>query len=114
MTIDDIVWMGRLETLKEKADKAGVAHTRPANELAATLLQAMENGRPIHFLPPYRPANSIRLAHLTGFTIEQLTDSASIALIKALVAQRSINSAEAVSEIARPVHTSEEMPPTPK
>src|SRR5690606_38265559 len=61
MTIDDIVWMGRLETLKEKARTAGVTHTRPENELATTLLRAMENGRPIHFLPPYRPANCIRL-----------------------------------------------------
>ena len=109
MTIEDIVWMGRLETLGEKAGKSGVSETRPANALAATLLQAMENGRPVHFLPPYRPANFIRLAQLTGIAIEQLAESASVELIKAVVAQRSIKSAEEVVEIERAVNTSVDM-----
>lgn len=109
MTIDDIVWMGRMETLNEKAGKAGVPHTQPASTLAATLLEAMENGRPLHFLPPYRPANLIRLAHLTGIAIEQLTESASVVLIKAVAAQRSVKSAEEVTEIERAVNTSVDM-----
>ncbi len=109
MTIDDIVWMGRLETVAEEANKAGVAHTRPAKELAATLLAAIENGRPIHFLPPYRHANFIRLTQLTGIPIEQLTASASVELIKAVVAQRAIKSAEEVSEIEQAVNTSVDM-----
>jgi len=109
MTIDDIIWMGRLETLTEKADKAGVSDTRPANTLAAILLEAMQDGRPIHFLPPYRPANCIRLAQLTGIPIEQLSESASAELIKAVVAQRSVKSAEEIAEIERAVNTSVDM-----
>src|SRR5690606_13474758 len=109
MTIDDIVWMGSLETLSSKAAKSGVLETRPANRLAATLLQVMENGRPIHFLPPYRPANAIRLSHLTGIAIEQLSESVSATLIKAVVAQRSIKSEEEVAEIERAVNTSVDM-----
>ncbi len=109
MTIDDIIWMGRLETLKEKASKAGVTHTRPTNALAAVLLQAMQDGRPVHFLPPYRHANSIRLSHLTGIAIEQLSESASVALIKAVVAQRAVKSEEEVAEIERAVNTSVDM-----
>src|SRR5690606_40561680 len=46
MTLDNIVWMGRLETLREKADNSGVAETRPTNLLAAMVMQAIENGRP--------------------------------------------------------------------
>ncbi|MGV3763944.1 aminopeptidase P N-terminal domain-containing protein, partial [Parapedobacter sp.] len=109
MTMDDIIWMGRLETLKQKSIKAGVIDTRPFAALAAILLQAMEDGRPIHFLPPYRPANSIRLSHLTGIPIEQLADSASVELIKAVVAQRSVKSAEGLAEIERAVNTSVDM-----
>src|SRR5690606_39100642 len=109
MTIDDIIWMGRLETLTEKADKAGASDTRPANTLAAILLEAMQDGRPIHFLPPYRPANCIRLAQLTGIPIEQLSESASAELIKAVVAQRSVKSAEEIAEIERAVNTSVDM-----
>ena len=109
MTLEDIVWMGRLETLKEKAEKSGVTDTRPANELAATLLHALENGRPIHFLPPYRQANAIRLANLTGMAIEQLAGSASTELIKAVVLQRSIKSDEEVVEMERAVDISVDM-----
>ncbi|MFB2118832.1 aminopeptidase P family protein [Parapedobacter sp. 2B3] len=109
MTLDDIIWMGRLETLREKAEKAGVSDTRPANALAAILLEALQEGRPVHFLPPYHPTNCIRLAHLTGIAIEQLAESASVELIKAVVAQRSIKSAEEVAEIERAVNTSVDM-----
>lgn len=109
MTIDDIIWMGRLETLTEKAGKAGVSDMRPASTLAAILLEAMQDGRPVHFLPPYRPANCIRLAQLTGIPIEQLSESASVELIKAVVAQRSVKSAEEVAEIERAVNTSVDM-----
>ncbi len=109
MTLDDIVWMGRLETLREKAEKSGVAETRPTNLLAAMVMQAIENGRPVHFLPPYRSANVIRLAHLTGIAVEQVTEAASVELIKAVVAQRSIKSAEEVAEIEQAVSVSVDM-----
>lgn len=109
LTMDDVIWMGRLETIQEKADKAGVSHTQPAHTLPGMLLEAMQSGRPLHFLPPYRPANSIRLAQLTGIPIEQLVQSASVELIKAVVAQRSIKSGEELMEIERAVDTSVDM-----
>src|SRR5690606_8851567 len=109
MTLDDIVWMGRLETLREKAEKSGISETRPAHALAATVIQAIESGRPVHFLPPYRSANVIRLAHLTGIAVEQVTEAASVELIKAVIAQRSIKSAEEVDEIEQAVNISVDM-----
>ena len=109
MTIDDIIWMGRLETIREKAANAGVSHTLATNALPRMLLEAMQEGRPVHFLPPYRPANFMRLSQLTGIPIERLAESASVTLIKAVVAQRSVKSAEEVTEIERAVDTSVDM-----
>ena len=109
MTLDDIVWMGRLETLREKAEKAGVTETRPADALAATVKQAIDSGRTIHFLPPYRADNTIKLAHLTGIAVAQVPAAASVELIKTVVAQRSIKSDEEVAQIEQAVNISVDM-----
>lgn len=52
LSIDDIVWMGRQETLKEKSLKAGVKETLPYAELAQYVLKAQTSGRKVHYLPP--------------------------------------------------------------
>ncbi|MFC3197357.1 aminopeptidase P N-terminal domain-containing protein [Parapedobacter deserti] len=109
LTMDQIIWMGRLETLKEKARKAGVTDTMPSGALAGSIQHALQRGRPVHFLPPYRPANALKLSRLTGIPMEQLAQSASIELIKGVVAQRSIKSAEEIAEIEKAVHTSAAM-----
>lgn len=106
LTMDDIIWMGRLETLAEKAGKVGVTETLPANALPAMMQEALQRQRPVHFLPPYRPANATRLSQLTGLPVAQLASSASVELIKAVVVQRSIKSAEELVEIERAVNIS--------
>ncbi|MGK6352855.1 aminopeptidase P family protein [Parapedobacter sp. DT-150] len=109
LSMDEIIWMGRLETLREKANKTGVVHTLPSKELARIIREARQHQRMIHFLPPYRPDNSIRLSRLLEIPVEQLTQSASVELIKATVAQRSIKSADEIIEIEKAVNTSVDM-----
>jgi len=109
MTMDDIVWMGRLETLQQKALKAGVRDTRPRSALATALRAALEKGRPLHFLPPYRAANAVSLSMMTGIPVERVAAQASVELIRAVVAQRSIKSAEEVAEIERAVNLTVDM-----
>lgn len=99
LSIDDIIWMGRLETLREKAHNAGIEHTLPSSALAPAIQDALQRQRPVHFLPPYRPANRIALSGLTGIPIDRLAASTSTELIKAVVAQRSYKSPEEVAEI---------------
>ena len=52
MSIDFIVWAGKLPSLREKAAQAGISDTRPAAEVVAYLQQCILKGRTIHYLPP--------------------------------------------------------------
>ena len=51
--MDDIIWMGPQPTIAEKGAQIGIAHTEPFAALADYLKKAQEQGRKIHFLPPY-------------------------------------------------------------
>ena len=97
MSLDDIVWMGRQETLQEKCFRTGVDNLKPSSALAETLKKAQ--GRKIHFLPPYRPENKIRLSQVLGLPIETLEESVSLEFTKAVIAQRSIKAVEEIQEI---------------
>ena len=108
-SIDDIVWMGTQTSLLELASKAGIAAVKPVKELEAILQKAMLSKQIIHFLPPYRPENSIKLSYLLDIPLNGIEEKASTLLIKAIVAQRSIKSAEEVEEISKAVNTSNEM-----
>jgi len=90
MGIDDIVWMGRQKTLKEKSIDAGLTEVQPLDKLDDYLQKAIEKKQQVHFLPPYRAENKIKLSHWLNIPITQLKEKASLTFIKAVVAQRSI------------------------
>ncbi len=94
-TLYDIVWTGPQEELALQAEKSGIAFTRTKIEIEKTL----RGNRKIHFLPPYRAETALKLA---GWNI---TDQPSVPLIKAIVAQRSVKSAEEIIEIEKGVAT---------
>jgi Xaa-Pro aminopeptidase len=106
LTIDHIVWMGDLPSLASRAERVGVADTRPRGELAELMGRAVTAGRAVHFLPPYRADTKLRLHDLLALEPEEVTREASEAFIKAVVAQRSYKDAEEVAEIERAVATS--------
>lgn len=107
LSIDDIVWMGRQETLKEKSLKSGVQETLPYAELYQYLLKAQSSGRKVHYLPPYQPSNKILLTDLLGIKIAELQPS--VEMIKAVVKQRSIKEAQEIVQIEEAVNVSNEM-----
>ena len=109
LTIDDIVWMGTQPTLKEKSQLVGVSHTAPAGDLPGVLSAASGQGRKIHFLPPYRPENKIKLFKWLGHDPGELGKLASVELIKAIVAQRAIKSHEEIEEIEKAVNITVDM-----
>lgn len=109
LTIDEIIWTGELETFKEQGLQSGVEHIKPYHELKSTLEEGIRKGRKIHFLPPYRPENSLLLADVLSQSVKEIQNSTSEEFIKAVVAQRSIKSAEEIIEIEKAVNTSIDM-----
>lgn len=105
VTLDDIIWMGPQPLLKEKAEAVGVNNTAPAASLEATLKKALETNRKIHYLPPYRAENRLRLEVLLGVHPDLQANSASVDLIRAVVALRSIKEEQEVAEIEKAIDT---------
>ncbi len=108
-TLDDIVWMGPQPTLQELAERCGVAATAAPEHLAGRLAEARQQGRTVHFLPPYRAENKILLSEWLGLPIGGLREAASEALIRAVVSLRSHKSPEEVAEMERAVEITGQM-----
>lgn len=109
MSIDDIVWMGRLETLREKCAKGGIDEVLSSATLTNVIENALKKKRIIHFLPPYRGENKIKLMQLLGTPPDRSRELASVEFIKAVVSQRSIKTDEEVTEIEKAVNISADM-----
>lgn len=108
-TIDDIVWTGPLETLQQQADKAGISQSGPLSTLQGLLDKAIAAGQTIHFSPPYRADTTAQLSEWLQIPYLQVASRASVTLIKAIVAQRAIKSAEELVEIEKGVNTTAAM-----
>jgi len=108
-TIDDIVWRGFQPTIKEWAQKTGIQLTGTTLELIDLLQQAQKSGRKVHFLPPYRPENKIKLLKWLAVDPYAAQEAASVELIKAVVEQRSIKSPEEIEQIEEAVNISVDM-----
>ena len=109
LSIDMIVWMGKQPSLSELARPYGISDILPSDQLNAYLRKAVEKGRDVHFLPPYRPENRIKLFNLLDIHPDQTPEKASLPLVKAVVAQREIKSEEEIAEIERAVDVSVDM-----
>lgn len=108
-SLDDVVWMGPQPTLSEQSAKVGIRQTAPSASLSALLKKAMEAGRTIHFLPPYRYANKFKLSEWLDIPVAALKSKASTDFIKAVIAQRAYKSAEEVVELHKAVSMSAAM-----
>lgn len=89
-SLDDIIWMGEMPSVKSLAEGAGVYMTAPYGALP----QAVK-GRRVHFLPASRYYNAQKLSSLLGLGFSEVFSSgkkgcaaASQALVKAVVSLR--------------------------
>ena len=64
--IDDIIWMGPQPSVASKGELIGCPSTAPLAEFDKVVMAAIAAGRPVHFLPPARYYNQMKLAELTG------------------------------------------------
>ncbi|MFA8432994.1 MAG: aminopeptidase P family protein [Marinifilaceae bacterium] len=99
--IDDIIWMGPQPSVKDQAKEVGIENTAPFDEIRSLLNEAIQAGRKIHFLPPYRAENKILLEDLLGHRIAKLKDYVSEELIKAVVELRSVKDEYEIKELER-------------
>ena len=99
--IEDIVWYGSVDSVKDMAESTGVCHTAPFAALADICGEAMRQNRKVHFLPPYRFDTKILIHDLLGIHPSKQKDAASTELIMAVVKMRSTKEEQEIEEIER-------------
>ena len=104
-SMDDIIWVGPQPTLAEQARRVGVYRTEEPNKLPERLKKASK----VHFTPPYRFDNMIMMSEWLNIPTSQLKEKASVELIKAIVALRSIKSDEEIVQMEHAVNITREM-----
>ena len=80
--IDDIIWMGPQPSVRSKAEAVGIDASKPYGALEGDLAAA--KGRPVHFLPPSRYYNTMKLSALLPGA------QPSLPLIQAVISMRLI------------------------
>jgi len=101
VSVEDIIWMGDLPSLKERGQSVGVNTTRPLAELPTFIGKAIKAGRKIHFLPPYRAETTQKISELLGIQPSFVKQYVSAELIRAVVALRSVKGPEEIAEMEK-------------
>ncbi len=107
--IEDIIWMGFLPTIKERARLVGIKRTAPRSEFEDYVKSARKSGRTIHYLPPYRPDTAKAISALLGIPAKKVKAQSSVKFIKAVVQQRSVKSKEEVRQIEAALDVTHDM-----
>ena len=94
--IEDIVWMGFVDSVADLAAQVGVQKTAPMSKLPELV-----KGRNVHFLPPYRHDTKIQIMDLLGLHPSQQKEKASLKLIKAVVKMRATKEPQEIEAIER-------------
>ncbi len=97
--IDDIIWMGEVEKIANRAAGAGVKTVKAFNDLEKDLSEAIKNGRKVHILPPYRGDTKIQLKNLLSCSVDEVNGFISEEFIKAVVSIREIKEDVEIAEI---------------
>ena len=86
--IDDIIWMGPQPSVASLAGSVGVGHVQPYGALDPVIKDAIKAGRTVHYLPPSRYYNTLKLMNLLGRA--RIDKGVSEPLIKAVISMRLI------------------------
>jgi len=109
LTIDDVVFTGPLPALNDLADEKGIDSVLPSLKLSKYVERAIASGRQIHFIPPYRSDQLLKLSSLLEVSTTEIESNHSVELIKAIVKLRSIKSDAEVVEIEKAVNITVDM-----
>ena len=107
--IDDVIWMGPQPSVADLAKEVAVKKTRPYGDLSSYLKTAIEQGRKIHFLTPYRHEHYLFYQEFLGLHASIVKHYVSKELIKAVVALRSIKDQYEIDELKKAIEVGYEM-----
>ena len=108
-TLEDVIWMGTQPSLEAYAERTGVPETAPRSRLSAHVAAAVDAGRPVHFLPPYRDRQAGRLGALTGIQPGRVEAYASTPLVRTVIRHRNVKSPEEIDQIEAALETTVRM-----
>ncbi|MEM1214158.1 MAG: aminopeptidase P family protein [Bacteroidota bacterium] len=109
LSLDYIIWMGTQPSVAQRAAQAGIERHASWQAGVKTIQQAVASGTPIHYLPPYRAARTEQLASWLGQSPAQIRAGVSLSLSKAVIAQRSVKTAEELVEMEKAVNITRKM-----
>jgi len=95
LTIDDIIWMGNLPSLNDRAAEVGIQTVLPLSQLSTLI----PKNREVLYLKPYRYRNLLLLTELFNQTVNEVKVGFSVALTEAIVKMRLIKSSEELKEL---------------
>ena len=101
MDIEDIVWLGKVNSVAELAAEVRVDNAAPMKALKDICDEAKAKGRKIHFLPPYRHDIMIQIMDLLDIHPSKQKEAASLELIMAVVKQRATKEQQEIEAIER-------------
>ena len=99
LTVEDIVWMGHQPVMQERAQTCGISQTDSLEQFSQVIQKAHRKQRPIHFLPQYQSQNRIKLARMLNCSDIAIDELVSEPFTRAVIAMRSIKSAEEIMQI---------------
>jgi Xaa-Pro aminopeptidase len=108
-TVEEVIWTGPQTPLREMAQAVGIAETASYGSLESVLRKAREQGRTVHYLPPYRADHVLRIRQILSLPPQAVAEHVSEPLIRAVVAQRSVKSLEEIEQIEHALDISHEM-----
>lgn len=105
--IDDIIWMGPQPDVASKAQRVGVGRSESLASFDKDVAKALSEGRPVHFLPPSRYFNTMKISQLLSADPTEVRTvaaydgkpHASEELVMAVVSMRIIKEACEIEEI---------------
>jgi Xaa-Pro aminopeptidase len=101
--IGDIIWMGPQPGIQSVAESVGISKSAPYGALDNIVSMALKSGRPVHFIPPSRYYNTMKLQSLVG------DRKPSEALVKAIISMRLIKEACEIEELDKAGAIGQEM-----
>ena len=108
-SLDDQIWTGPLPPFSETSKKTGITCIKGTADLKTEIEAIQQSGRTIHYPPNCRSESQIKLSYLLDVTVHNINDNVSQKLIKSIVTQRELKSAEEIEEIEAALDISHEI-----